>query len=268
MNEGTVSSRAARPVARIGCSGWNYRHWREAFYPAGLPASRWFDFYAEHFDTVELNNSFYRLPANQTFDKWRDQAPDGFCFAVKANRFITQAKKLLDCEDPVARQTKAFRHLGDHLGPILYQLPPRLKIDPERLESFLALLPDDCVNVFEFRDPSWYVPEVFALLERYGASLCIHDMAESAANRLVVGPVAYVRFHGAGGKYYGRYTEDVLRSWAEWIGSQLEEARSVWAYFNNDINADAIADALTLRRLVGSGAVPGQRPANPPLAPD
>src|SRR5207237_638643 len=182
--------------------------WRDRSYPRGLPQRRWFEFYAEHFDTVEINNSFYRLPKAETFETWRAQAPAGFCYAVKANRFLTQAKKLKDCAEPLQRMMTPFRALGDRLGPILYQLPPRFRINLERLEEFLQLAPRDVTNVFEFREPSWYTDETFALLERYGASFCVHDMQGSITARLSVGPVAYVRFHGGEGKYWGRYPED------------------------------------------------------------
>ncbi len=235
---------------RIGCSGWNYKHWRERFYPKGQPQRRWFEFYAEHFDTVEINNSFYRLPTAATFEKWRDQAPPGFCYAVKANRFLTQAKKLKDCEEPLARMMTPFRALGDRLGPILYQLPPRFRINLERLESFLKLVPKDVANVFEFREESWYDEETFALLERYGASFCVHDMRGSATAREAVGPIAYVRFHGGEGKYWGRYSEEALLSWTDWIVAQAQGGRPVWAYFNNDIDAHAIDDAQTLKTMV------------------
>jgi uncharacterized protein YecE (DUF72 family) len=235
---------------RIGCSGWNYGHWRERFYPRGLPQRRWFEFYAEHFDTVEINNSFYRLPAAETFEKWRAQAPAGFCYAVKANRFLTQAKKLKDCAEPLQRMMTPFRALGDRLGPILYQLPPRFRINLERLEEFLQLAPRDVTNVFEFRDLSWYTAETFALLEKHGASFCVHDMPGSATERIAVGTAAYVRFHGGAGKYWGRYPDAVLLSWTDWLVEQAGSGRTVWCYFNNDIDAHAIHDALTLKAMV------------------
>ena len=235
---------------RIGCSGWNYRHWRGLFYPEGLPQKRWFAFYAEHFDTVEINNSFYRLPKAETFQTWRAAAPPGFCYAVKANRFLTQAKKLKDCEEPLQRMMTPFRALGDRLGPILYQLPPRFRINLDRLRDFLKLVPKDVTNVFEFRDASWYVPETFALLDGYGASFCSHDMAGSASERIAVGPVAYVRFHGAAGKYWGRYPDEALLSWTDWMADQAKAGRAVWAYFNNDSHAHAIHDAQTLKAMV------------------
>ncbi len=226
-----------------------YRHWRSAFYPDKLPVKQWFAFYAAQFGTVEINNSFYRLPSGDTFERWRDQAPPGFRYAVKANRFLTQAKKLKDCAEPLARMMAPVRRLGDALGPILYQLPPRFRINLPRLEEFLALLPPDLVHVFEFRESSWIDEEVFALLERYGASFCVHDMAGSATPRRAVGPVAYVRFHGCGGKYWGRYPDETLLGWSDWMTGQARAGREVWAYFNNDIDAHAIHDALTLKAM-------------------
>jgi uncharacterized protein YecE (DUF72 family) len=235
---------------RVGCSGWSYKHWRGIFYPEGLPQRLWFDRYAQEFDTVEINNSFYRLPQPETFEKWRDQAPPGFCYAVKANRYLTQAKKLKECEEPLERMMTAVRHLGDRLGPMLYQLPPTLKCNLERLESFLRILPKDVTSVFEFRDKSWYVPETYALLDRNGASFCVHDMRGSASERIAVGPIVYVRFHGGVGKYWGRYSDEVLLSWTDWILNQAREGRAVWCYFNNDIHGHAIEDARTLKSMI------------------
>jgi uncharacterized protein YecE (DUF72 family) len=240
---------AVAPV-RIGCSGWIYQHWRGLFYPEKLAVKRWFAVYAETFDTVEINNSFYRLPKPETFAAWRDQAPPGFCYAVKANRFLTQARKLKDCAEPLARQMASFNALKPALGPILYQLPPRFKINLERLESFLALLPGDVTNVFEFREPSWYCDEVFALLERHGASFCAHDMPGSQSPRRAVGPIAYLRFHGGLSKYYGRYSDGALLFCTYCFVGNARGGRPVWAYFNNDPEAHAIDDAQTLRAMV------------------
>ncbi len=237
-------------AVRIGCSGWIYRHWRGRFYPEKLAVKKWFAFYAEHFDTVEINNSFYRLPKAETFDAWREQAPPGFRYAVKANRFLTQAKKLKDCAEPLERMMPPFRHLRETLGPILYQLPPRFSLNLERLESFLQLAPKDVLNVFEFRDKSWYADEVFALLERHGASFCAHDMPGLESPRMAVGPAAYLRFHGGQGKYWGRYPEQTLLAAADWIAGEARRGREVWAYFNNDIDVAAIEDALTLKAMV------------------
>jgi len=239
----------AAPI-RIGCSGWNYRHWRGPFYPPHLTQKEWFYFYAATFDTVEINNSFYRLPKEETFAAWRDRAPPAFRYAVKAPRLITHMKKLKEVAEPFSRFLDHARALGDRLGPVLYQLPPHWKFNRERLESFLALLPRDLSHVFEFRDPSWMTDEVLTLLDERGVSFCTHDMPGLDVPRRAVGPLAYVRFHGAGGKYWGRYPAKLLRSWRDWMLGEAAGGRAVWAFFNNDIHADAIADAQTLIAMV------------------
>ena len=250
MERTTVSNQGAGSI-HVGCSGWVYKHWRGILYPEGLPQRLWFDRYAQDFDTVEINNSFYRLPSGDTFQKWRDQAPPGFCYAVKANRFLTQAKKLKECEEPLERMMTAVRRLGDRLGPMLYQLPPTLKLNLDRLRDFLEIVPRDVTNVFEFREKSWYVPETYDLLDRYGASFCVHDMPGSTSERVAVGAAAYVRFHGGEGKYWGRYSDERLLSWSDWILGQARQGRQVWCYFNNDIHGHAIHDAQTLKSMIG-----------------
>lgn len=241
--------RVTAPI-HIGCSGWQYRHWRSAFYPDGLPVGRWFGHYAADFATVEINNSFYRWPAVATFEKWRDQAPPGFRYAVKANRFLTQAKKLKDCADPLDRLLPGVCALGATLGPLLFQLPPRFRINLARLNDFLGLLPSDIVAVFEFRDPGWFVPEVLALLDAHDAGFCAHDLPGFVTPRWASGRAAYVRFHGGVGKYWGRYPDEALRGWTDWLVDQARGGREGWAFFNNDINADAIHDAHTLTAMV------------------
>ncbi|GAO38970.1 hypothetical protein SCH01S_23_00100 [Sphingomonas changbaiensis NBRC 104936] len=241
-------------MIRIGCSGWNYRHWRGDFYPEGVPVKRWFAHYAQAFDTVEINASFYRRPTAETFAKWREQAPEGFCYAVKAPRFITHMRKLKECEESIAEFLARARHLRPALGPILYQLPPNWRFDRERLESFLALLPRDLTHVFEFREPSWLADEVLAILDAAGVGFCAHDFPGLATQRAATGNTAYVRFHGTSGKYWGRYSKEALRDWADWMRGQEAEGRAVWAYFNNDIHAHAIADATALKVQIGRDA--------------
>ncbi|HEX8192969.1 MAG TPA: DUF72 domain-containing protein [Allosphingosinicella sp.] len=240
-----------RGEIRIGCSGWIYRHWRELFYPAKLAQRLWFDHYAATFDTVELNTSFYHLPKPDTFAKWRDQAAPGFRYAVKAPRFITHMKKLKNCAEPVEEFLARARNLGGAIGPILYQLPPRWACNTARLEEFAALLPGDLTHVFEFREKSWMTREVLALLDARGISFCAHDMPGLTTERWASGPVAYVRFHGGEGKYWGRYSDQGLLAWTDWLVEQAQGGRDVWCYFNNDIDAHAIHDALTLRSMVG-----------------
>src|SRR5262249_3038094 len=181
---------------RIGTSGYIYRHWRGRFYPPALPAGRWFAFYREHFDTVEINNTSYRLPAAGVFKDWRRQAPPGFLYTVKASRFLTHHKKLKDPEAPLENILGRARLLGPHLGPVLYQLPPRWHCTVARLRAFIALRPRGLRHVFEFRDPSWYNDEVRALLTETGMGFCIHDLRGAACPEWVTGPLAYVRFHG------------------------------------------------------------------------
>lgn len=239
-----------RGEIRIGCSGWNYRHWRGIFYPEKLAVKHWFGHYAATFDTVELNTSFYHLPKPETFSKWKEQAPPGFRYAVKASRFITHMKKLKDCREPVEEFIGRARKLGEAIGPVLYQLPPRWAYNRERLEEFIALLPADLLHVFEFREKSWITEEVLDLLDARGIAFCAHDMPGSATPRWASGASAYIRFHGGEGKYWGRYAEESLLGWADWMVAEAKGGRDVWAYFNNDIGGAAIEDALTLRAMV------------------
>jgi len=243
---------AQRPEVRIGCSGWQYRHWRGVFYPPGLPQARWLAHYATHLNTVEINNTFYRLPERSIFANWRRQVPPSFRFALKASRFLTHMKKLKEPREPLARLLSRAIPLGSALGPILYQLPPRWRIDVDRLTTFLHSLPKGRRHAIEFRDPSWYTDEVFALLTRHHVALCLHDMAGSATGRLAVGPLVYVRFHGPQ-KYRGRYDDRVLEHWGTWLAAQVRDGRPVYAYFNNDVDAHAPRDAVRLRIAVGGG---------------
>ena len=235
---------------RIGCSGWQYKHWRGDFYPAELQTSRWFAHYALSFDTVEINNSFYRLPSAETFAKWREQAPSRFLYALKASRFLTHMKKLKDPEDPLARFFDNARQLGARLGPILYQLPPRWPLNLERFEIFLRALPRGYRHTVEFREPSWYDQRVFDLLHRHNVALCLHDMQGSTSGKLVVGPFIYVRFHFGTKKYGGRYSDDRLDNWAAWLAARAADGLHVFAYFNNDTGGHAPRDAVRLRQKI------------------
>jgi uncharacterized protein YecE (DUF72 family) len=245
-----MASMPSRGRARVGCSGWQYKHWRGDFYPQPLPQSRWFEHYASVFDTVEINNSFYRLPEASTFTAWAERAPRGFLFAVKASRFLTHMKKLKDPEEPVDRFFSRARSLGSHLGPVLYQLPPGWKLDLGRLEHFLHVLPRDVRHVLECREPSWYADPVYALLERHRVALCLHDMPHSATGRQRVGPFIYVRFHGASGRYDGSYPADRLAPWADWLNEQRAAGVDVYVFFNNDVGGHAPRDAVTLRGML------------------
>jgi uncharacterized protein YecE (DUF72 family) len=242
---------AVAPV-RIGCSGWQYKHWRGDFYPVELPTTRWFEHYARTFDTVEINNSFYRWPDPETFARWREKAPRRFVYAVKASRFLTHMKKLKDPEEPVFRTFENVAHLGPHLGPVLYQLPPRWPVNLERFETFLRALPRNRLQTIEFREPSWYTDTVYALMRKYKVALCLHDMHGSATGRTVVGPFVYVRYHFGTQKYGGRYDDDRLDEWADWLAARALEGMPVFAYFNNDTGGHAPRDAVRLRDHIAS----------------
>ena len=235
---------------RIGTSGWVYPHWRGVFYPPRLAQARWFGHYAGHFDTVEINNTFYRLPSEQVFDRWREQAPQGFTYAVKASRYITHLRRLKDCAEPLERFLGRARRLGDRLGPILYQLPPRWRANPQRLAAFAALLPTDLCHVFEFRDPRWFVDPVRDVLTQHNLSFCIFDLPDVRCPRWVTGPIVYIRFHGSGTLYAGRYSREELATWAETIRQFLSAGHDVYVYFNNDAFAHAVINARELREFL------------------
>jgi uncharacterized protein YecE (DUF72 family) len=242
---------ARRGEIYIGCSGWSYRHWRGRFYPEAQTPNKWFEFYAEVFNSVEVNNTFYRLPDVRTFRAWRAQAPRGFLYAVKASRYLTHQKKLKDAKAPLKKLLNRAQYLEEHLGPILYQLPSRWRLDKERLESFIDLLPEDLIHVFEFRDQSWMVEEIFQLLEERGVSFCVHDMSGLDVPRRTVGAVTYVRFHGTGKKYQGSYREPMLRGWGNWMEKQVRRGKDLYVYFNNDAEGHAVRDAQRLMQKVG-----------------
>ena len=238
---------------RIGTSGWHYKHWLGVFYPEGTRASDMFQFYARYFDTVEINNSFYRLPTANTFDNWRESSPPKFCYAVKGSRFITHMKKLKDPQSSSAKFFLAADRLGKKLGPILFQLPPRWKMNLERLEEFLQTLPPEHEYAIEFRDESWLVREAYDLLRKYNAAFCIHDFADMKVPLEITADLTYIRFHGpTSAKYWGSYPDRDLRVWADRIKSWRRDLSSVYAYFNNDPEGAAVKNALTLKQLVGS----------------
>jgi uncharacterized protein YecE (DUF72 family) len=237
------------PSIRVGCSGWQYKHWRGDFYPADLSQTQWLDHYARHFDTVEVNNSFYRLPEAATFASWRRRVPRGFLYAVKASRYLTHMKKLKDPEPPLDLFFSRATMLGTALGPVLYQLPPRWPVNLNRFEAFLKALPRRRRHAVEFREPSWYSEPVFVLLEKYRVALCVHDMQGSHSGMRAIGPFVYARFHGPQ-KYSGRYPDAVLETWADWLAERARTGAPVFAYFNNDSGGHAPRDAVRLRALI------------------
>jgi uncharacterized protein YecE (DUF72 family) len=243
------------PRVRVGTSGWEYRHWRDRFYPTDLPKDRWLEHYAEQFDTVELNNSFYRLPDGDTFAAWRRRLPDGFTMAVKASRYLTHLKRLRDPADPLERFWSRARRLREQFGPVLYQLPPRWHRNAERLAVFLDALPQKHPQVMEFRDPSWYHDETLSLLRDAGVGICLHDMGGSAYKGPPVGRIAYLRFHGSSARYQGGYSSQQLVAVAERLARWAHDGVACWVYFNNDPEAHAVRDATRLREYLARRGV-------------
>jgi uncharacterized protein YecE (DUF72 family) len=246
----TIRAERPTPVIHVGCSGWQYRHWRGVFYPRDLPADRWLQYYVERFDTVELNNSFYRLPDADSFSTWRSQLPSGFVMAVKASRYLTHLKHLRDPKEPLDRLWSRARRLGDRLGPMLYQLPPRWHADLERLSTFVEALPARRRQAIEFRDADWYRSATYSILEGGRVALCLHDMTGSASPRRPIGPFVYLRLHGAGERYGGSYSAKQLRGWADRLAGWANDGLPAYVYFNNDQAGHAVRDAVRLRTML------------------
>lgn len=232
-------------MIRVGCSGWLYRHWRGDFYPPGLRRKDEFAFYAERFDTAEINASFYRTPTESTADKWAAQAPPGFVYAWKYPRWLTHYRRLDDAAESYAAVFARLAPLGAHGGPVLFQLPPRWKADRERLAAALGALPAGVRTAWEFRDPSWYAPPILNLLREHGAALCLSDHHHAPASWVETTDWLYVRGHGPGGRYAGDYPEETLAGWAARV-----RGREAYVFFDNDIGGAAPRDALRLKALL------------------
>jgi len=241
---------------RIGTSGWHYRHWIRRFYPKDLPSKEMFSFYQRHFDTVELNNSFYRLPTPEAFDSWRESCAPNFLFAVKGSRFVTHNKKLKDPEQALMNLLPRAERLRRKLGPILWQLPPSWRRNVERLEEFLQALPKRHRYAFEFREPSWHHESVFEVLRHHNAAYCIYELAGFSTEPLITADFGYVRLHGPGGKYQGSYSDAVLQSWTDRIAEWSSKLKAVYVYFDNDQAAYAAHNALTLKQMVSGKLSP------------
>jgi len=253
------SSKGRRRVGRalVGTSGWSYDHWKGVFYPQRLAKARWFAFLAERFPTVEVNATYYRLFPERTFQSWAAKAPRGFVYAVKMWKRVTHERRLRDVEEPTAEALTHAALLGDHLGPILVQLPPGLRRDDGLLAGFLELLDRlgeradtrFCATV-EFRHASWFDDAVYELLRRAGVALCLFDSPRLTCPRVVTAGFVYVRFHGRPKLFASLYPESALRSWARWLGEQRDAGRDVFVYFNNDVEGHAITNAGQLTEML------------------
>jgi uncharacterized protein YecE (DUF72 family) len=250
---------ASRPGrAFIGTSGYVYAHWRRRWYPVDLPARDWLPFYARHFDTVELNNPFYRLPDARVFAAWRQVVPPGFTFAVKASRYLTHMRKLTDPADPLRRLLTRARRLGDTLGPVLFQLPGNFGANLPRVDRFLATLDrqrwvQHLRAVLEVRHPSWLEPAVFDRLREANVALCLADWRECPVRDVVTADFVYVRRHGWGRRYGGLYRERHLTADAADVARWRRQGLDVYVYFNNDGEGAAVKNALRLQELTGAG---------------
>jgi uncharacterized protein YecE (DUF72 family) len=241
-----------RARARVGCSGWSYADWRGVVYPAELPKRSWFGHYTRLFDTVELNNTFYRLPSQAAVDTWAAAAPEDFLYALKLGQFGSHRMKLRDAESWLPNHLERAARLGASLGPTLVQLPPRWKRNVERLDEFLTVAPTSMRWALEIRDPSWLHDDTFEVLRRHRAALCLHDLIDDHP-RLMTADWTYVRFHGPHATvnpYRGGYGPARLQPWADLLTDCLERGQDVYCYFNNDYDGLAVPDAQWLRHAI------------------
>jgi uncharacterized protein YecE (DUF72 family) len=236
----------------VGTSGYAYRHWRGVLYPPGLPQRRWLEHYASRYPTVELNATFYRLPTAAAVEGWGGRVPPSFRFACKGSRFLTHMKRLTDRGEGLRRFFDPLGRLADRLAVVLWQLPPQMdRPDAERLDVFARALPRDVRHAFEFRDEAWYVPEITRVLEAHGIALCEHDLLGPVPPQARPDvPIRYLRFHGSGVRYGGRYGEAALAPVARDLDAWRRAGRDAFVYFNNDVGGGAVHDADVLTALL------------------
>ncbi len=245
-----MAARTGSGDVRIGTSGWHYRHWLGPFYPDGLPTDAMLAYYAGRYRTVEVNYTFYHLPDVGAVAAWHDAVGKGFTFAVKASRYLTHLKKLKDPEQPIEMLFERLAPLREKLGPILFQLPPRWHRNTERLAGLLSALPPGRRYAFEFRDPTWFAPEVYGLLSAHGAALCLYDRFGERSPLERTADFVYLRMHGPGGGMGRPYDDRELAAWAGAIGDWLSHGVDVYVYFNNDPLGHAPHDAARLAEML------------------
>lgn len=238
----------------VGTSGWSYKHWKEIFYPPKLKATLWFDFYAQHFKTTEINASFYRLPSVDTVTKWTDNAPADFLFCPKMSRYLTHMKKLNDPEDTLDRFFDVFHPMQKKMGPVLIQLPPFLKFNYNKAEQLYYLLKGKYKQysfVMEVRHETWMHEDSLTLMTKYDIGLVISQSGvEFPYSEMITAKNIYVRFHGPKGLYASSYSDEMLKKFASKFKQWTKEGHVVWAFFNNDIHGYAIGDAKRLMAYV------------------
>lgn len=242
------------PLIRVGTSGWNYQDWKGLFYPNNVSQKDWLAYYARSFPTVEINASFYHLPAEKTVQHWYEQVPEDFVFSVKASRYITHLKHLRDPESSLNLFLQRAELLREKLGPVLFQLPPRWHPDPKRLEQFVEKLPVSHRFVFEFRNAEWYEEEIISILDERGHALCIHDHREGASFQVNASGFSYIRLHGSLVNADGCYGENEIIEWTNRL-KQLERTHDdIYCYFNNDWQGFAIHNAKALLKALNQNA--------------
>lgn len=234
---------------RIGTSGWQYPYWKEAFYPAAIPQARWLEYYATRFSTVEVNNTFYRLPPAETFASWAARTPDDFVIAMKASRFLTHMKRLREPEEPVGRMMERIEPLGSKLGPILLQLPPNFKIDLDAIDAALSCFPRGVKVAVEQRNPTWFVEEYADVLRRHNAASCIAVSPDRDTPVWRTADWGYARFHEGQKRPFTTYGKKTLSTWADRLGELFSDA-PLFVYFDNDTNACAPRNAKTLLSIM------------------
>ncbi|MCF7870581.1 MAG: DUF72 domain-containing protein [Candidatus Omnitrophica bacterium] len=239
-----------KKAIHIGTSGWHYKHWKDNFYPKKIKPDQFFNYYLKKFTSVEINNSFYQLPKKSTLQGWNKKAPNNFIFSVKASRYITHVKKLKDPKESVKKFFKAIKPLEKKIGPILFQLPPAWKLNAERLEKFLQVLPKGYKYTFEFRNQQWFDDKIYKLLEKYNAAFCIYDLAGILSPKKVTADFIYIRLHGPGKAYQGDYDKKKLKNWAKNFSRWKKEKKEVFCYFDNDQSGFAAKNALELKNLI------------------
>jgi len=236
--------------AFIGTSGWSYAHWKKVFYPEGLKQRAWLEHYAQSFDTVELNASFYRVPKPEFFDSWRERTPAGFLFSVKCDRRITHWQKLEGVEALWEEFWSRASRLQEKLAVVLFQFPPQWEKDVPRLAAFLRLLPAGLRAAFEFRHPSWFCEQAYAVLRKHEAALCRASAPDFPDADVVTASYCYLRMHGGAARYASKYTDEELAPWAACLRGYLERGLDCYVYFNNDARGYAVENALTLKRML------------------
>lgn len=232
-----------------GISGWQYREFKGAFYPETVASSAQLQYYSERFSTVEVNSTFYHFSRPSTFAKWYDQTPPHFTFSIKANRYFTHDNRLSDPDDRLPEFLGSVDHLKEKLGAILFQLPPSLHFDPERLEAFVTSLPESTKYryVIEFRHPSWEADATYEILEANNIAVCAYDLRGYQNDVRLTADFGYIRLHGPGKlPYRGSYPTETLESWSNRLRKWSASGRDAFIYFDNTMTADAVPNARTV----------------------